>query len=133
MLKHSECGCEKCLTFLTTFVTHNTKSKIRKSVASSLIEAFTELFEALNLDTVLVEGKLEVSTRDFIKDLVKMCDEVKSEKDIVNMWHIDQALAQTLFSLFSEVVFGTELDDVLEEYVEENYDSDDLDLSSDSD
>ena len=106
---------------------------MRKSVASSLIEAFTELFEALNLDTVLVEGKLEVSTRDFIKDLVKMCDEVKSEKDIVNMWHIDQALAQTLFSLFSEVVFGTELDDVLEEYVEENYDSDDLDLSSDSD
>ena len=105
---------------------------MRKSIVSSLIEAYKELFKALHMDTVLVEGELEVSIKDFIKDLVKMSDEVKSDKDIVNMWHVDPVLAQTLFSLFSEVVFETVSDEYFTE-VEENFDSDDLDLSSDSD
>ena len=132
MQRHSACGCEKCSRFLSTFVTHNIKPKLRKSIVSSLIEAYKELFKALHMETVLVEGELEVSIKDFIKDLVKMCDEVKSDKDIVNMWHVDPVLAQTLFSLFSEVVFETESDESFTE-VEENFDSDDLDLSSDSD
>ena len=119
--------------FLETFVTNKPQPKVRRSVASSLKDAFKELFEALNMDTVLVEGKLEVTTKDFIKDFITMCDEVKSDRDIVITWHVDPILAKTLFSLFSEVVFGSDCDDDSLDTDSEHCDSDCLDQSTDSD
>ena len=109
---------------------------MRKSVASCLTEAFEELFAALNMDTVLVESELKVTTKEFVRDFIHMCDEVKSATDIVETWHVDPILAETLFSLFSEVVFGSTSYDYLDTDFAtdlENCDSDFLDLSTDSD
>ena len=35
-----------------------------------------------------------------------MSDEVKSENDIVEIWHIDRAIASSVFEVFEEVLFG---------------------------
>ena len=109
---------------------------MKKSVTSSLTEAFEELFEALNMDTVLVESELKITTKEFVKDFLHMCDEVKSAKDIVETWHVDSVLAKTLFSLFSEVVFGGASYDHSDTDFPtdlEYCDSDFLDQSTDSD
>ena len=53
-----------------------------------------------------MEGNLSVTVASFIKDFIKTVDEVKDEKDIVELWHIDPVIAQNLFMLFREVVFG---------------------------
>ena len=109
---------------------------MKKSIASSLKEAFEELFEDLNVDTVLVEGELEVTTKEFVKDFIYMCDEVKSAKDIVETWHVEHILAETLFSLFSEVIFGSASCDYIDTDFDselEYCDSDFLDQSTDSD
>ena len=54
----------------------------------------------------MVEGELSVSTASFTKDFLKNIDEVRCEKDIVELWHIEPAIAHNLFLLFNEVVFG---------------------------
>ena len=53
-----------------------------------------------------MEGDLSVTVKSFVKDFIKTIDEVKDEKDIVELWHIDPVIAQNLFTLFREVVFG---------------------------
>ena len=79
---------------------------MRKSVAVDLKEAIEELFDALGFDNIMMEGDQSVSVKSFIKDFIKTVDEVKNEKDIVELWHIDPVIAQNLFMLFKEVVFG---------------------------
>lgn len=111
---------------------HSPQSKVKKSVASCLKEALEELFEALNMDTVLVENKLKVTTKEFVTDFIHMCDEIKSAEDIVETWHVDIELAKTLFSLFSEVVFGSASYDDFDT-IPDFCDSDFVDQSTDSD
>ena len=94
-----------------------------------------ELFTALKMDYLLVESELEVKTQNFIKDCIKMCDEVKTEQSIVDIWHIDPLVAEKLFMLFNEVIFG-EFENSLECDDEDDSSSlysDVLDQSSDSD
>ena len=79
---------------------------MRKSVAVDLKEAIEELFDALGFDNIMMEGDQSVSVKSFIKDFIKTVDEVKNEKDIVELWRIDPVIAQNLFMLFKEVVFG---------------------------
>lgn len=94
-----------------------------------------ELFTALNMETLLVENELKVSSKNFIKDFIKMSDEIKTEQDIVDMWHINPAVAHPIFLLFTEVVFEsfTIQPDSDCENVESDPDSDIPDQSSDSD
>ena len=99
-------GCEKCSSFLEQILPQDRKLKIGKSVAVDLREAIEELFEALGLDHIMMEGDQSVPVRSFIKDFIKTVDEVKDVKDIVELWHIDQVIAQNLFMLLREVVFG---------------------------
>ena len=133
MKQHSEHGCEECLNFLEKFFSQ--KSKVMtKSVAVTLKEAMGELFTALNMETLLVEKDLKVFSKDFINDFIKMSDEITAEEDIVDMWHIDPALAHHIFLLFTEVVFES-YDIPLDsdcELEESDPDSDVLDRSSDS-
>ena len=99
-------GCEKCSTFLHKIFPEGQKLKISKSVSVELKEAIEELFAALGLNNVLMEGDQIVSVTSFIKDFIKTVDEVKNVEDIVEIWHIDPFIAQNLFMLFKEVVFG---------------------------
>ena len=135
MRQHRDSGCKECDEFLESFFPQKSKLKITKSVAADLKEALEELFTALKMDYLLVESELEVKTQNFIKDFIKMCDEVKTEQSIVDMWHIDPLVAEKLFMLFNEVIFG-EFENSLECDDEDDSSSlysDVLDQSSDSD
>ena len=105
--------------------------KLTKSVATEVREALKELFSTLGNNTLMVEGDLEIKTDSFINDFLKMSDEIKSAVDVVNLWHIDQSIAQKLFMLFDEIVFGNF--DTLTDDSDPESDSDALDLSSDDD
>lgn len=130
---HGNNGCVKCAEFIHTYFTQNEKLKVSKSAARDLIEALEELFAALRISTILVENELQVSTTSFIKDFVKMIDEIKCANDIVNTWHIDTVVAEKVFLLFEEVIF-VDQGAISEEFKNEtDEDSDILDLSSDSD
>ena len=135
MKQHSDHGCEKCYDFLETFFSQKSKVKVTKSVAATLKEAMEELFTALNMENLLVENELKVFSKDFIKDFIKMSDEIRTEQDIVDMWHIDPAVAHPVFLLFTEVLFeGFNIPSDSDcENEESDPDSDILDQSSDSD
>ena len=101
---------------------------------SELKEAMGELFAAMGADTLLVEDELEVTTKNFVKDFLKMSDEVKTENDIIEIWHIDKTVAHQIFMLFNEVVFGDlcDSDDDSDTASESEVDLDDDDQSTDS-
>ena len=121
---------------METFFSDNLKPKVSKSVAATLKEALEDLFVAMKCDTIVIEKELEVTTTSFIKDFLKMIDEITSEQDIIDMWHIDQSVAHGIFLVYTEVVFGG-LDVSLasddDEDEANNVDSDTLDQSEDSD
>ena len=73
--------------------------KLTKSVATEVREAFEELFTTFKINTIMVEGELEIKTNNLIKDFLKMSDEIKSADDIVSLWHIDQSIAEKMFML----------------------------------
>ena len=129
MKKHSVNGCNRCSIFLDKFFPHSPKLKVNKSVKAELMESIEELFTALKVDNVMIENELEVTVASFAADFIKMCDEIKSDKDIVELWHIDPEIASKLFDLFNEVVFGI-LDIVTYDQDSES-DSDVLDESTD--
>ena len=79
---------------------------MNRSVALDLKEGLDELFATLKVKTILVEDKFKVGIKNFITDFIKMADEIHSEDDIVNIWHIDPTVASKIFLLFNDVVFG---------------------------
>ena len=133
MNQHRLNGCDRCSTFLAKFFPLNQKVKVTKSVGAELKESIVELFGAMGMDSVLIENELKVTISSFAKDFLKMADELKTKEDIVELWHIDPIVAEKLFNLFNEVVFGV-LDDAYNDNREESdSESDVIDESSDSD
>ena len=132
--RHSVKGCETCSNLLDKYFPPNCNPKLKKSVISELKEAMGELFAALGADTLLVEGELEVTAKNFVKDFLKMSDEVNTESDIIEMWHIDKTVAHKIFMLFNEVVFGDlyDSDDDSDTASESEIDLDEDDQSTDS-
>ena len=82
-----------------------------------------------------MEGELAVTTSSFAKDFIKLIDEVKDERDIMELWHIEFSLAQELFLLFKEVVYGDkgDGDEETSDDIESVSDSDETDESFDLD
>ena len=126
MKQHSTNGCEKCDTFLNKFFPADSYLKVRKSVVSELREALEELFGALRTEFLLLENEVEISSRSFIKDFIKMSDEVRSEKDIIEIWHVDPTTAFNIFMVFEEVLFGSSYacENVPDEYYDNNFEED---------
>ena len=122
---------------METFFSQKSNPKLTKSVAANLSEALEELFKAMKTDTIVIEKELEVSTTSFIKDFLKMLDEISSEQNITDLWHIDESVAHSIFLVYNEVVFGGGLDLSLASDSEEDeandVESDTLDQSEDSD
>ena len=106
MRQHSASGCVQCDTFLTKFFPKDSYLKLKKPVVTELREALEELFDALGTESLLLENEVEISSDSFIKDFIKMSDEVKSEKDIVEIWHLNPIVASDVFMVFEEVLFG---------------------------
>ena len=133
--QHSADGCHNCELFLNKFFSQNPLKKFSKSVAFELKEALEELFVTLQMDTLLVEGDLVITTKGFIKDFIKMCDEIKTKEDIIEMWHIDEAIALNVILLFHEVI-NEDLGDILscdDSDDESETDLEEDDICSDSD
>ena len=111
-------------------------AKIIKSVGLCLNEGVKELFTAMGIDVLFVENEFQIPVSSFVKDFLKMLDEIKKEQDIIDLWHIDPEVASSLFQLFSEVVFGESDIDITHENSESvdfDSESDFLDQSTDED
>ena len=133
--QHGSDGCDRCVEFLNKYFPQNTKPKVTKSVAVELKQAIEELFAAMGQDMILIEGELGVTASSFAKDFVKLIDEVRDENDIMEIWHIESSLAQELFLLFKEVVYGDscESNNDRNDNIESEFESDELDESFDFD
>ena len=129
--QHGLGGCETCCELMEKYFPRHTKFKVSKSVAVELKLAIEELFAALGIDTLLIEGELGVTTASFAKDFIKCIDEIKSDNDIVEMWRIDPSIARELFLLFKEVVYGGDPADESDEENEYVSEPDEVDESCD--
>ena len=103
---HIDQGCVRCKDFMDTFFNQSTRPKVSRSVSARLREAMEEIFTAMEIETLLVEQEFELSTGSLIRDFIKNCDEIRAVQDIVDMWHIEYSVAESLYLLFNEVVFG---------------------------
>ena len=103
---HSEGGCLTCSNFFKKFFPENRIKKVSKSLAIELKEAMSELFCALDLKKVMIEKSMEVTSISFTKDFIKNIDEVKTEEDIVRIWHIEPLLAKKIYLLLIDVING---------------------------
>ena len=79
---------------------------MKKSVAKELDTALIEMFSAMKISSLKVENNLSLDISNFIKDLKKTLDEIHSAKDIAQCWHISKRVAEHVFAVIKEVVFG---------------------------
>ena len=78
--------------------------KFNKSVKSELRSGLCDLFDALEIGTILVEETLEMTVSSFTEDFIKAVDEITEPGDIVKLWHISLEMAQNIFSVFNDVM-----------------------------
>ena len=102
-------GCIDCHSFLETYIPA-TGVKKSKSVKKLLVEAMVELFAAIAVDKLMIDDEYPVSSVSFIRDFLKLTDEINSATDLVEIWHIDYAIANQIYSLFTEVICGVSTD-----------------------
>ena len=65
----------------------------------------------MSVKELKVENNLHLGISNFVDDFIKVIDEVKSDADIVNNWHISPAIASKVFSTLKNVLHGDELSD----------------------
>ena len=106
--RHRDEGCPSCSLFMTTYFSSSCTKKIRKSAAAELKTAIEKLFEALGIDNLLVENNLEIPVPSFIKDFIYMCDEIHSELDIVDFWHIDLSIALKVYQKYLDFLVSND-------------------------
>ena len=104
-------GCSTCSEFLATFFPDRSSSKLSKSVTSELRFALKELFAAMSMKELKVENNLHLGISNFVDDFIKVIDEVKTDADIIDNWHISPAIASKVFSTLNNVLHGDELSD----------------------
>ena len=88
--RHGSEGCQTCDQFIATYFRKIDQLCVKKSVALLLREAMQDLFETQGIVSLLVEDELDIKIDDFITDYLCMCDEINSQNDIVEIWHIDR-------------------------------------------
>ena len=57
-----------------------------------------------------------------------MSDEIRTVDDIINIWHVEPKVAQEMFNLFVDIVFGENEETILSE---DDSDTSDYDVDSD--
>ena len=127
--RHANEGCLDCSAFLTKYLPVLPISKFNKSVMSELKSALTELFVAMECSSIKVEEELEISCPSFVKDVIKIVDEIKSAADIEKVWHINREVALNVFSVIQEVLYGNDIGDILssdEDMGDESEDEEDM-------
>ena len=103
--------CSTCSEFLATFFPDRSSFKLSKSVTAELRFALKELFAAMSVKELKVENNLHLGISNFVDDFIKVIDEVKTDADIIDNWHISPAIASKVFSTLKNVLHGDELSD----------------------
>ena len=125
-------GCSTCSEFLATFFPDRSSSKLSKSVTSELRFALKELFAAMSMKELKVENNLHLGISNFVDDFIKVIDEVKTDADIIDNWHISPAIASKVFSTLNNVLHGDELSDSETSESSSEEDEDSFDEEEDS-
>ena len=87
----------------------------------------TDLFKNLEINVIPVEEALHIPVVNFVTDLLKVIDEVKSPVDLINIWHISNSIATKIFEVIDEILRVNTEEYTLEiESEEEDADLDDL-------
>ena len=105
---HAEGGCFSCKEFIDTYFPPKNSVKLSKSVYSELRCALLELFAAMAVKELKVESDLVLNLMNFINDFIKVIDEVKTASDIGRIWHVSPDVADRVFSVLHDVLYGDE-------------------------
>ena len=137
---HAEEGCSSCRDFHETFFPTRSSPRLSKPVSAELRCALKELFTVMAVKEIKVESSLSLGIANFVNDVVKVVDELKTEEDISQRWHVSEEIARKVFSTLNDVLYGEECSDSsgsseeeeeLEEYSEDVIDEEESDSSSD--
>ena len=110
--RHASDGCEECIVFIKTFFKNTSTKRRSKPVMKQLKDKLHGFFKAIRIDSVIFEGAHSVSVHSFVKDFLTMTDEITSADDIANLWHIESGIACKVYSVYSEVMHGTEVEEI---------------------
>ena len=97
--------------FYETFFPTRSSPKLSKPVSAELMCALKELFTVMGVKEIKVESSLSLGIANFVNDVVKVVDELKTEEDIVQRWHVSEEMARKMFSTLNEVLYGEECSD----------------------
>ena len=64
------------------------------------------MFNVMGIRSLVSEKKHKIPIQGFVKDFLKMCDEVTKPKDIEDLWHIDAYITlQIMCIMFLKKLF----------------------------
>ena len=108
---HAEEDCSVCRDFLETFLPTISSRALSKPVSAELRCALKELFNVMAVKEIKVESSLSLGIENFVNDVLKVVDELKTEEDIVQSWHVSEKIAKKVFSTLDDVLYGEECSD----------------------
>ena len=79
-----------------------------KSVKREIKQSLEDLFAALNISSIDIDGCIMLSSSTFVNDVLKILDEIRTPRDIVDTWHIPFSIACRIFSVIEEVFHRSE-------------------------
>ena len=118
-------GCQKCATFLETYLPIRKASGRGKSLRKGLKAAILDLFQCLNVTSIEIETRLCLTVENFTNDFVKVYDEIDGPSDIQSMWHVPEELARDLFDVCVEFLTVDNDDYINDDETDFNSDDDD--------
>ena len=130
ILTDAEAGCQDCNIFMETYLNQKKSRGLSRSALGDLKGGIKDLFRGLGLSFIEIESKLKLSIDNFTEDFVKTFDEVSDSTDIVKLWHVDESLADDLYSVCLEVLENCE--EVDEVFIQESDSDSDLSETLDS-
>ena len=110
--RDADLGCDQCREFIDAYLSPKKCIKFTKSSMREMKDGFYALFRGMGMESVMVESKLEMSVESFFKDFVRAVDEITCAADIVDMWHVEEYIASSLYDLFREVMEDSEFEEV---------------------
>ena len=106
--KDASSGCVTCTEFLDRYSFRRKSKRLSKSAMKSVKNGLQLLFDGMAMEKIPVESSLFMTTECFVKDFIRVYDEISSPRDICDLWHVDESLAESMLSVCEEVLWGTE-------------------------
>ena len=97
-----------------------------------LKKSLSELFRSLDMDFLQIDNCLAIPTQNFIEDLLKVLDEIRTANDIADTWHIPAEVACKIQSVIDEILGHGEQDTASDIDSDESTDCEDFDCIASS-